>query len=182
MHNNHQSAKRLEKVAETFTRLAEAYVRQFMQGTRPSWREGNLDKMSIPTISAARYTSMAHSSTDLSSSDFSTPFEPFSSTPFPLNDHTRFVSDDLDCDPMALLNFFSHFDPNISSTGSFMTGSTGPSVQSSDFDTSQQQPRCGSSYCVPQPLIRGLENVAQHYGLDASFDWFSWDQCDVSTT
>ena len=182
MHNNHQSAKRLEKVAENFTRLAEAYVRQSMQSTQQvsSGREENFDSIQTSTDSATCYKNTVHSPPDPSPSNYSNLFQRFPSTPFSQNDSTQFMSLDFGSDSMALLNFFSHSDSNISLTGSFMTGDAGSPVQAADFETPQQSFSASSNW-APDPLIRGLENIVQNCGLDDSFDWLSWDQYNVPT-
>lgn len=86
-----------------------------------------------------------------------------------------FNFDDLDSDPMVLLNFFS-------------VPSLGPS-SAVNFPTDINTKNCPMYYDKPespplgmesgsQPLMPGLENIAQSDGLDAVFDWFAWDQYD----
>ena len=94
------------------------------------------------------------------------------------------MSLDFDSDSMALLNFFSHSDSNINSTGSFITGNAGSPEEAADLEMPQQFFPASSNW-APDPLIRGLENIVQNCGLDGlddSFDWLSWDQCDVPTS
>jgi len=183
MHNNHQSAKRLEKAAETFTRLAEGYVRQSMQSMQPPKQEESLDRAETPPSSVASGMTTVPSSADSCYPDFDSLSQTLPSLPFSPNDHIKFMFDDLDSDSMTLLNFFSHSDSNMTSAGSFMTGSTARPAYLSNFGTVEQQYPSGSSDWLPQPLIRDLENIAQNYGLEgSSFDWLSWDQYDVSMT
>ena len=182
MHNNHQSAKRLEKVTETFTRLAEAYVRQSMQGTQrvSGGQKRNLNSVYQPTDSSAYYPSMAQSSVNPGPSDLFNPSERFSPILYS-QDRSQFAFDSLDSDPIALLDFFSHPDSNMSSTASFMTDNMGSLDSLNEYESHQQQPFSATLDYPPNLLIRGIENIAQNYGLDGSFDWFSWDQYDCPT-
>ena len=183
MHNNHQSAKRLERVAETFTRLAEAYVRQSMQGTRhlSSGQEEMFESAGASANSETCHANTVHTSRDPSLSSHSTLSQHLSPTPFSQKDCTQFMSVEMDPDSMALLNFFSHSDSNKTSTDSFMMNNMGSPVHTTDFGIPQQS-FSGSPNWVPDPVIRGLENIAQNYGLDNTFDWLSWDQYNVLTS
>jgi hypothetical protein len=183
MHSNHQSAKKLEKVAETFTRLAEAYVRHSMQGYKHTSSEQDAlhTGKSHPQKHATAYnTNAAHSITGAGFSDFSSDSSPqFLSMSFSQDGQALFNFDDLDSDPMTLLNFFSPPGSDISSIGNFMTSIDTETCMHMD----QAEPQLEKSFSgIPEwpanPLIRGLENIAQNYGLDGSFDWFSWDQYD----
>lgn len=184
MHNNHQSAKRLEKVAETFTRLAEAYVRQSMQSRQQvsSRSDDKLNSRRRPKDPAACFTTAAPSLTDPGLSEFTNAPKGCPSATDVL-DQTQSMLGDLDSDPMALLNFFSPSNSYAGFTTSCMASNTGWLTEVENFEQAQQQqfPTVNTDW-APIQLIRGIENIAQNYGLDGTFDWLSWDQYDSSTT
>jgi hypothetical protein len=180
MHNNHQSAKKLEKVAETFTRLAEAYVRHSMQQSSDGpcildaqkLGERNQPLPSDPTnaLLEGPLILQVESSHDI---EIDSSQASMASLTNRSDSQNTFNFDDLGSDPITLLNFFSApgfddssavdfaTDLNTESHPLYLDGRTG-----SPLDAGQPS----------QPLIRELENIAHSNGLDGTFDWFSWDQ------
>ncbi len=59
MHNNHQSARKLEKVAESFTRLAEAYVRHAIEKASTRETENMASSKTANPEHSARYMNTA---------------------------------------------------------------------------------------------------------------------------
>jgi hypothetical protein len=180
MHNNHPSAKKLEKVAETFTRLTKAYVRHSMVTPHADINTSHpVFPPSSDQTSASRPENMG------AAAGFSTPIYPsthdghgdtaseISSMP-PLTDwsdpSTAFNFDDLDSDTLTLLNFFSAPGMEGASTDNFLAN-PGQQEPTNEFENENAIPSS-------TPLFQGLENIAQNYGLDCNFDWFSWDQYD----
>jgi hypothetical protein len=175
MHNNHPSAKKLEKVAETFTRLAEAYVRHSMQNPRakspgntisthhPMTPDSQFQQLNDPSDVTTPPSRLAQSAP--------APLSPFSSQ----GSQMAFDFNDFNSDPMELLNFFStnhdtSFNTNLNAQD-FTAVEASPTQQPGEFATSS-----------PNPLLRELENISQNCALDGTFDWFSWDQYDSAMT
>ncbi|KAE8445521.1 hypothetical protein EG329_013284 [Mollisiaceae sp. DMI_Dod_QoI] len=177
MNNNHPSAAKLEKVAETFTRLAEIYVRHTRQRSQniPSQRSDLLGIIPENVTNSARYgydsaLQTSHVSTPLPGLETShyaasNPSSDFSSIPslptLDANFNSEFNFNDLPSDPMTLLNFF--------------TPSSNPSIPG--VDTQEQ----GSQDLLMEDqsaLFKELKNFEQNGTLDGTFDWFSWDLYD----
>jgi len=170
MHNNHPSAKKLEKIAETFTRLAEAYVRHSMQNPRakspgntmsthhPKIPNSQVEQLNGPSGVQAPPSRMAKL--------LSAPLLPTSSR----DSQMAFDFNDFNSDPMELLNFYTSHDTSFSTSFNaqdFTAMEASPTQQPDEFSTSP-----------PNPLLRELENISQNCALDGTFDWFSWDQYD----
>ncbi|KAH8594957.1 hypothetical protein B0O99DRAFT_167894 [Bisporella sp. PMI_857] len=179
IHNNHQSAKRLEKVAETFTRLAEAYVRHSIQQQPNDNISAHEDQGINENEDANNFPSQEDCPDLTATSAMETEASTVSSTDSPqafstnnLSDFSAFQSSfgiaDMNSDPMALLNFFS-------ATPGYEIGDMS-SHPEAEFPADGQTPTPQVTDSPSRPLIRGLETIAQNQGLDGNFDWLSWDQ------
>lgn len=189
MHSNHPSAKRLEKVADTFTRLAEAYVRHSMQqqnGSSKAKTPNEVDTfaadIAVASVSPAIPDLIFHDAPDIANSDDALHIpdrEEISSWMSTLSseDHLNSMNfDHLDSDPMALLNFFStnpYLDMPASAaqvepcTERFvMQAQTSANAMADNRPTTADQ------------LFRELEQRAMNCAVDGTFDWFSWDAYD----
>ena len=181
MHNNHQSAKRLERVAEAFTRIAEAYVRQSLR-SRQQASSGLDNKFS--SIRGTSDSAACHKTTPpvlLDHCLFEFTNGPSLSEIDVLDQRQSFVGD-LDSDPMALLNFISPSDSYMGPSNSFRATTAAWPAEVENIENAQQLQFYNiNSDWMPNQLIHGIENIAQNYGLDGTFDWLSWDQYDDST-
>jgi hypothetical protein len=182
MHNNHQSAKKLEKVAETFTKLAEAFVRHSLQEPQQPTLEGqagNREGGWVSKHALAGNTDTAHSTRDHNFSQFPNDSStPSLSIPSWEIDQALYDFDELESDPIQLLSFFTTPSANFSPMGSSHAGTAVSPMH--PLAPQPQQSFSGGSDWDKNPLMRGLENIAQSYGLDGSFDWFSWEQYNNS--
>jgi hypothetical protein len=183
MHNNHPSARKLEKIAETFTRLAEAYVRQSME---PQQRASSIANLPSETGKAAEQISAFSTPLTRSSNSETAPSltfdeaSQFSSMPsFTTSEHslpTEFDFNDHSSDPMALLNFFSISNGDNSQTpeglGAQSTMNVPTNAVPAEFSEAIGWPS--------DPLMRELKSVGENPGLDWTFDWFSWEQYDTA--
>jgi hypothetical protein len=177
MHNSHQSARKLEKVAETFTRLAEAYVRHSMATstpeTNPIYREMDVWN-GYGAISAERIDGRGEGANTVGNPLLTCAIGSESGTgsasmtpSLKGSAETDFAFGELSADPATLLNFFS--------TG----GETIPSTLSGTSDLGEN---AGVEVPGSDPLMRELHNFGQSSGLDGTFDWFSWEQYNNSAT
>jgi hypothetical protein len=178
MHNNHQSAKKLERFADSFTRFAEAYVRYSMQSSR---KEGvnftpidrfinlrsrddpdnfsisvNVDAVTpveIPTDAAAAIPSATHNSSwqgTQSQLDFS----------------------NLDSDPITLLNFFSNSGLSNPMATECVVGDDLSHITTTNYTRGSLFPS--------SPLFGDTTGSTKHSTIASSFDWFSWDYDDAT--
>ena len=157
MHNNHPSAKKLEKVAETFTRLAEAYVRHSIQNPRAKSQANTM-----PTHNPMTPSSQVQQQNDPSG----VPTPPTSIE----DSQMTFDFNDFNSDPIELLSFFAtNHDtfPNANLNTQDVAAMDAVPTQPGEFST-----------LSANPLLRELENISQNCVLDGTFDWFSWDQYD----
>ncbi|CZR64472.1 uncharacterized protein PAC_14370 [Phialocephala subalpina] len=176
MNKNHPSAAKLEKIADTFTRLAEAYVRHT---TRRNQNQAHATEHPPPLpsytqagpshsnhLGVAQPTSEASPSLpglETPSYASSNPSSDFSSLPplppLDLNTGIEFNFNDMPTDPLALLNFFT------------------PASDPMNF---QGQGGEGLDIGDEEALLRELKSFEQSGTLDGTFDWFSWDAYDGS--
>lgn len=191
MHNNHQSTGKLEKVAESFTRLAEAYVRHVM-GKASTTR--NSDEVTDhPEHSSARHMNTVPETLVLNGGIQDTHWiksssaQPSSIAFMPTFDQNPSFDFDLHCDlnsdPRALLNFFSISNyENYSAptaTSDQTSGPYTPFEQSRNQYPANQNISDASAWQKTE-VFQELENIAHNGGFDVTFDWFSWDQYDDS--
>jgi len=190
MHNNHPSARKLERIAETFTRLAEAYVRQSMEQQQAATSGGpypiasgnraerasaaHIDGVSTPqTGSSNPGTSSAGIAFDSASEFSSMPSFTASDYSFP----TEFDFNDPSSDPMTLLNFFSNSNGAEGVPAASCTADE-PMIEPALKELPQNSPELTD--WPSDNLMRELRNIGQNPALDCTFDWFSWDQYDTA--
>lgn len=146
VHSN--CAARLEKTADSFTTIAETYVRSALR--RPP----------VPAFNNKRLTMDSRASEPISSLDCKSDrqdsvLEQFMDEPDP----TLEPFADIDAD--LLLGWFSDTDPSLA---------PGASTQQSP-----QSPGDAYSLLSEADLMTSLENRALKRPLECTFDWFSWD-------
>ncbi|KAM0146667.1 hypothetical protein ACHAQE_010633 [Botrytis cinerea] len=170
MHVQHRSARKLEKIAETFTRLAESFVRGSMSrkaledklpeiDVQPPSRSSELTSHNTgwTTPQSPRQTGSHPPVNDAQNASISNNLA--SSTGMDLRD----LSGDL-TDP-TLLSFLSY--PIDTSVFNNEMAEDNPLRDSNLF---AEQGRA-----VADPLLHQLDFLSIEQSLDGNFDWFSWD-------
>jgi hypothetical protein len=162
MHNNHPSSKRLEKVAETFTQLAEAYVRRAM-----SLSKGDCKGMPSPPLPLEQNSNNDQISTKPLgfSSSATSPLVQKDFVPVPPGIRQAslkrtvfsplFNFRDISSDPVALLNFLGS-SSSITSPSYNHNPTTTHSDQStttSDFDSDSPNHMSARTHSPPPPLL-----------------------------
>ncbi|TGO62397.1 hypothetical protein BCON_0020g00700 [Botryotinia convoluta] len=170
MHVQHRSARKLEKIAETFTRLAESFVRGSMsrkalEGKSPEINVEPLSRSSELTSHVTGWTVPQHPRQTGSyppgndSQNVNISNNIAASTEMDLRD----LSGDL-TDP-TLLSFLSY--PMDTSAFNTEMAEDNPLGDISSFT---EQGRA-----VTDPLLHQLDFLSTEQSLDGNFDWFSWD-------
>lgn len=167
MNTSHPSAGKLERVAETFTQLAETYVRHSRQLNE---KEPKVNDSHCVLGFGSETTSNSRSSEETAventDSTIATTSSDFSSLPPlpPLNLDlgAEFNFNDMPSDPMALLNFYTPFNE---------------AAMPYDDELPEGQDLAAGDQ---NALLKELRIFEQNGTLDGTFDWFSWDLYDSS--
>ncbi|ESZ91147.1 hypothetical protein SBOR_8481 [Sclerotinia borealis F-4128] len=166
MHTQHRSARKLEQIAETFTRLAESFVRGSIH--RKSL-EGKLSEVPIRGLESTSLTDglvpqTAHELGGGHSARIDAPNFNSYNHDFPLTGtNLRDLSSDL-ADP-TLLSFLS-YPMEISGFANEIPGD----ISMREMGSLHEQ--AGQS---ADPLLHQLDFLSTEQSLDGNFDWFSWD-------
>jgi len=183
MHSNHRSARKFEKVTDTFTRLAEGYVRHSLSRPRSDSTErqnvlpsGGLSRSgsNVPgnlgcSHEAPSYPSPADTPPPLTNA--SNAETPASRGPWQ-RPETDSISQESHSSPIALLNLFSTPSDTFA-TSSNPYSNAFPAEVPDIFSQNQQ--------FDDDDFFRDFETKAQNFTLDTNFDWFQWDLCDQNS-
>ncbi|KAJ8058735.1 hypothetical protein OCU04_011726 [Sclerotinia nivalis] len=171
MHTQHRSARKLERIAETFTRLAESFVR------------GSMNRKSLegksPEVPATPFIRPLSRSSELTSqltsgviSQTSNQFRIFS----PSNNTQSASTHNHDVE-MGVRNLSGNLaDPTLLSFLSYpmdipMLGNG----HSEDTSVREINSFTEQATAVADPLLHQLDLLSTEQSLDGNFDWFSWD-------
>ncbi|KAF7909060.1 hypothetical protein EAE99_011541 [Botrytis elliptica] len=170
MHVQHRSARKLEKIAETFTRLAESFVRGSMSRkaledkspeinveppSRSSELTSHITGWTVPQ--SQRQTGLYPPGNDVQNANTSNNIA--ASTGMDLRDLSGNLTDP------TLLSFLSY--PMDTSVFNNEMAEDNPLR---DVNSFTEQGRA-----VADPLLHQLDFLSTEQSLDGNFDWFSWD-------
>ncbi|KAI9641596.1 hypothetical protein NHQ30_010409 [Ciborinia camelliae] len=176
MHTQHRNARKLEQIAETFTRLAESFVRGSMNRKSLEGKSPDI----LPTLQPVRPLSggldsssylaggPAPQSTHKLGGGFSANIDAQNTSSYghgssPTGINLRNLPGDL-ADP-ALLSFLSY--PMDTSVFSNETPE--------DISMREMCSLPGQAGVLADPLLHQLDFLSTEQSLEGNFDWFSWD-------
>ncbi|TGO81166.1 hypothetical protein BPOR_1304g00010 [Botrytis porri] len=170
MHVQHRSAQKLEKIAETFTRLAESFVRGSMsrKAMEDKSPEVNVELPSRSSESTSHITGWTAPQSPRQTGLYSPGNHAqnahiSNNIPVSTRMDLRDLSGDL-TDP-TLLSFLSYpMDTSVFNTEMTENNSL------RDINSFIEQGRA-----VADPLLHQLDFLSTEQSLDGNFDWFSWD-------
>lgn len=177
MHTQHRSARKLEQIAETFTRLAESFVRGSMNRKSLDSKATELPTVPIipPVRPPSRSPEVPSNLTDKVVSHSQYPLATFPS----INDAQSGSSNNYGALPagMDLRNLSGDLaDPTLLGFLSYpMDTSLFANENVEDTSMREMESFTGQGGTVPDPLLHQLDFLSTEQSLNGNFDWFSWD-------
>ncbi|KAH8807251.1 hypothetical protein F5884DRAFT_856835 [Xylogone sp. PMI_703] len=185
MHNNHRLARKLEKIADGFTRFVETYVRYSMRHPREVQRTDQ-SASGVLIGSSTNFEMQAHpggpqrspmsiSTKPCMSAPTEVPSTPYVTSFYPQT-LSQFNSDSLDSDSITLFDIFS--------SSSFGNSVVIDSMSKNDADLLhpndhiRDEGDTGPWPFLNNHLCQELESMEQNFNIVSAFDCYSWEPDD----